>query len=432
MGNRQIDLAEYVHKRMMEITELEDRILFRQVVEEALLKVHDYTRQAYQELEEKILGECRPLLNHYAIYLTISNLEHYDATDSFLYPMRYEDAKKVELSWQDIQDGIKKGEERRLYTIFLKGSASGLHSLLNEKDRIFTGTIKTHYREYRASFRLKQNREYLRMVEELYSIFDASGQPWWTVCTAYLNKLFDVCLVNCEEMEGKEAITEIQPDFEEYTGVVEYDVIPLWNLQSITEKSSTYPDPCIDKINYEHCIFSQRLKPECEYLIKNKDVEITGIRRLNGDLYITCPEEKPCEWQLYQINSGKKGGHYPNPVLSNQYKDSFSGNITEMYRKSIKTKGEMARLVEAFAYEGYVKFHDFYLCDRLPEECIPANYNMDTFILDEIRVNRTGQPMVIEFKAVDPENYLNEDIMNFLVTQIQKVLPDYQCVGKLV
>ena len=432
MEKEQFDLTEYVRKRMMEITELEDRSLFRQVMEEALLKLHDYTQRAYQELEEKVLGECRPSQSRYAIYLTITDDEHYDATDSFLHPMRPEDTKKTKLFCQDIQEGIKKGEEQRLYTVFLRTSASKIYELLGKEERVFTGTIKTRCREYQASFVLKQNKEYLQLIEELYSIFGTSCQPWYTACTAYLNKLFDVCLVSCEEMKENEAIAGIQPDFEEYRGVVEYGVIPLWNLQSIQEKSSTYPDPCLDKINYEHRIFSQRLNPECEYLVKNKDVEITGIRRLNGDLHITCPEVKPCEWQLYQINLDKVRGHYPNPVLSNQYKDSFSGSITEMYRKSIKTKGEMARLVEAFGYENYISFHDFRLCDSLPKECIPANYNMDWFILDELRVNRPGQPIVIEFKAVDPGNYLNEDIMSFLVTQVQRILPDFVCAGKLI
>lgn len=432
MADRWFDMEEYIHKRMLEIKNLEDRSLFRQVVEEALLKVHDYVRQAYQELEEKVLEECQSSQKHYTIYTTITTPEKYDATDSFLYPMRSEDIKKTKLFLKDICKGIKKGEEQRLYTIFLKGSATNVYGLLNEDYRVFTGIVKTTHGEYRAGFCLRQNKEYLEMIKELYSVFDTSCQPWTTVCTAYLNKLFDVYLVNCERIKENEEIVQIQPDFEEYTELVEYDVIPLWNLRPIIEKSSTYPNPCIDKINYEHQIFSQRLNPECEYLIRNTDVEITNIRRLQGDLYITCPEEKPCEWQLYEINLNRKKGNYPNPILSNQYKDSFSGNITEMYRKSIKTKGEMARLVEAFDYKAYIKFHDFYFCDSIPKECISANYNMDTFISDELRENKPGQLMVVEFKAEDPENYLNEDVMSFLVTQLQKILPDFFCAGKLV
>ena len=94
MADRWFDMEEYIHKRMLEIKNLEDRSLFRQVVEEALLKVHDYVRQAYQELEEKVLEECQSSQKHYTIYTTITTPEKYDATDSFLYPMRSEDIKR--------------------------------------------------------------------------------------------------------------------------------------------------------------------------------------------------------------------------------------------------------------------------------------------------------------------------------------------------
>ncbi len=432
MVKQDFELTEYIKKRMLEIVELEERSLFRQVVEEALLKVHDYNRQAYQELEKKVLQECRSPRQRYAISITMTDLKHYDATDSFMYPMCSEDTQTIELTCQDIQKELDGGRERRLYTVFIKVSASQVYKLCKEEDRLFSGIIKTRNREYCADFRLKKSQKYLKLIEELYSIFSTSGQPWSTVCTAYLNKLFDVYLVKCEELKGEEPILEIHPDLEEYGGAVEYGVIPLWNLYPIREKSSTYPDPCIDKINYEHQIFAQRLNPECEYIVQNRDVEITDIRRLNGDLFITCPEEKPWEWQLYRINQDEKKNQYPYPILSNQYKNSFSGAITEMYRMSIKTKGEMGRLMEAFPYEGYVQFHDFILCDSLPEEIIPGNYNMDAFIFDEFRINKPGQPMIIEFKAVDRTNYLNEDIMSFLVTQAQKILPDFLCMGRLI
>ncbi|MGN0305817.1 MAG: hypothetical protein ACI4D2_06650 [Lachnospiraceae bacterium] len=147
---------------------------------------------------------------------------------------------------------------------------------------------------------------------------------------------------------------------------------------------------------------------------------------------ITCRLDRPCEWQLYQVNQRKRKGSYPYPVLSNQYKESFSDNLTEMYRKSIKTKGEMARLIEAFEYGEYVSFSDFHLCEHIPQECIPMNYNMDSFIADELRADKTGQPMVIDFVAVAPDNFLNEDIMSFLVTQVQRILPEFHCIGRLV
>lgn len=431
MEKEEFELAEYIRKRMMEISQLEERSLFRKVVEKALLKVHEYNQQAYQRLEERVLEECRSSRNQYAISLTLTKVKDYDATDSFLQPMCPEDIRREELSCQKIQKQLDCGEAVRLYTVFIKVSASGLQELCKEEKRYFNGTIKTHNREYPARFCLKKNEKYLKLIEELYSVFLNGGQPWVTVCTAYLHKLFDLYLVQSEEMKQEERILEISPVLEEYEDRVEYDVIPLWNMQTIREKSSTYPEPCIDKVNYEHQIFSQRLNPKCQYLVRNKDVEITEIRRFKGDLFITCPEEKPWEWQLYQIYPYREKNSHSYPVLSNKIKDSFLADMMEMHRAGIKTKGEIARLTEAFSFEDYLQFQDVFLCDSLPGECIPGNYNMDDFLVDEFRTGQQGQAMIIEFKAVDETNYLNEDIMSFLVTQIQKIFPQFRCVGRL-
>jgi len=218
-------------------------------------------------------------------------------------------------------------------------------------------------------------------------------------------------------------------DFEEYSTQVAYGMIPLWNLRPLTEKTSTYPNPCVDKINYEHQFYSQRLDKDCAYLVRDTGVEITNIRRLDGDLYITCPLERPCEWNLYEVHQSDGKGKYPYPVLSNQFKESFSGSITELFRKSIKTRAEMARLIESFDYGDYVTFQGFEISSSIPAQCAACNYNMDQFIADEIRTGGTRQVLVVQFTAKDQDNYLNEDIMSFLTTQVQRIFPDYYCVG---
>lgn len=429
---QEFDMKTYIEKRMLEITDLEERKLFKKTVGDILLSLYDYNRNAYDRLEKQVLEECSFPQEKFAVYMAMTDRQHYDASDSFMHPMRVEDTEKAEVSYQDIQNALSKQEPLKLYTVFFQGSASQIFGLLHREERVFHGTVRTDKRKYEASFSVRRNREYIDIIKSLYYVFSVNYQPWFTVCTAYLSKMLDVYLCSAEAMRGKEEILEIQVDFEEYAGQIRYDMVPLWNLEPFTEKTGTYPNPCIDRIYYEHQIFSQKLDPRCEYLIRNTDVEITNIRRLRGDLYITCPVDKPCEWQMYQVNqySGKES--YLYPVLSNRYKESFSGSITEMFRKSIKTKGEMARLIESFDYGEYVTFNGFRICGNLPEECTTGNYNMDSFILDEIRTGNSGQALVIDFSAKDPECYLNEDIVSFLVTQVQKIFPEYHCAGRLV
>ena len=92
----------------------------------------------------------------------------------------------------------------------------------------------------------------------------------------------------------------------------------------------------------------------------------------------------------------------------------------------------MARLIESFPYKDYMRFLDFEIVREVPKECEASNYNMDGFIQDEIRAGNFQQVMLLRFAPVQPGHYLNEDIMCFLVTQVQKIFPEYQCVGKLV
>ena len=426
------DMKEYIRKRMLEITNLKDRELFKETTGNILSAIYDYNQQAYKRLEQNILAECNPEQNSYAIYISITDQQHYDETDHFLYPMRPEDTKKTVITCEDINGALSEEIALKLYTIYMKGTATQVRRLFHQEGRIFNGIIKTAKREYRASFILKQNTDYVQMIQELYAVFGVNFQPWFTVNTAYLSKLADVYLCASEKIKDGEQIEKIQIDFEEYTNQVKYDMIPLWNLWPLTEKTSTYPNPCVDKINYEHQFFAQRLKPDCGYLVRDTDTEITNIRRINGDLYITCPIERPCEWHLYEVHQATGREIYQYPVLSNQYKESFSGSITEMFRRSIKTKAEMGRLIEAFDYEKYLNFCGFRLCSETPTICRDANYNMDSFLTDELRTGDGGRILVVQFTAKDPTEYLNEDIMSFLVTQVQRIFPDYHCVGEIV
>lgn len=428
--NNNFDMEQYIRKRMLEITRLKDRELYKNIVGDMLLRLYKYNQEAYRGLEERLLKESTPDQADYAIYLTMTDRKHYDATDAFMHPMREEDSREQKILTKEVNTAIQKGEPFLLYTLFLQTKTSDIRRLLRE-ERTFTGVLRTEKREYRGTFALRLNETYLDMVKALYYIFAANNQPWTTVCEAYLTKLMDVYLCTAENIPDQDEIVEIRVDFEEYADVVRYEMIPLWNLRRITRKTSTYPNPCIDKTNYEHQIFAHLLKPDCEYLVMNTDVEITNIRRQNGDLLISCSLEKPCEWELYQVNRIERKEKYFYPVLGNRYKESFSGKITEMYRKSIKTKAEMARLMEAFSYDNYVFFRGMEIKDIPPEGWEDSNYNMDGFIQDEIRVGNNRQILHLSFSPVGGENYLNEDIMSFLVTQVQKIFPEYLCIGSL-
>lgn len=86
-------------------------------------------------------------------------------------------------------------------------------------------------------------------------------------------------------------------------------------------------------------------------------------------------------------------------------------------------------MIESYGYGGVVEFQDAELC---PAMTMPAQtYDMDDFITDEFRTHKNREVMLLRFGAIDPENYLNMDIISFLVTQAQKLFPEYVCRGVL-
>lgn len=424
----EFDLELYTEQRMLEIDSLEDRVLYKKIVKDMMVELFSYTKQEYQNLEDRVLGEFQSRQSDYAVYLTLTDREHFDATDTFMIPMRKEDQRKAEIKTEEFLEYRKREEEFFVYTVYLEARASAVRELTAEK-RLFQGVVRTNQKEYQAVFSIRKNQVYLNMIRELYDVFGTNYLSWMTVCSAYLHKMFDVILCSCEPIGKKENILEIRVDFGEYEPFIRYERIPLWNLKAFSEKTSTYPEPCVDKTNYEHRIFEHRLKADCQYLIRNTDVEIINIRRLKGDLIMTCPKPDPCNWNLYQVNKKPEKASYQYPLLTNQYRETFAGSVSELYKKSVKTKSEIARLLKSFGYQNYVVFEDVEICKEPPENIF--TYSMDDFIEEEIRIGGFQQTLLVSFSEA-AEHYLNEDIMSFLVTQIQKLFPEYFCVGCFV
>lgn len=175
MYDRQdFDMKAYIEKRMLEITSLDERRLFKETVGDILLALYDYNQKAYDSLEERILEECSSSQERYAVSIALTDRRHYDATDPFMHPICQEDTQERKVSYEDIQDAFDKKEPRKLYSVFLEMSASKIYELLRQENRLFHGTIRTEKREYSASFLLKQNQTYRKYVESLYYIFGAN------------------------------------------------------------------------------------------------------------------------------------------------------------------------------------------------------------------------------------------------------------------
>lgn len=424
------DMEAYLKKRTLEIESLDDRRLYKAVAEKLIMELFSYQLQAEQNLEKRVFDEVKTNHSDFAVYLGLTERGHYDATDPFLFPILTDDLIPKDVPAQELLTALASGTEYPIYTVFLQ-AAYPVTQTFEQPGRKYNGVVKTARGEYRATFSVQKNTAYLDQIQRLYEVFLSNSKYWITLCDAYLHKMYTVRLCSVEQMPSTEEIGEVSVNFEEYTDAVRYHMIPLWNIEHIEEKTSTYPVPCKDQLYFEHRIYAHRLDADCRYLVTNVDTEVADIRRVHGDLIITCPVDTPYQWRLYKLNPKPQKMAYRYPILSNQSKESFADSLTQIYQKSVKTKAEIARLIESFDYNAYLHYEGMTLekAHPVPEQA----YDMDAFIADELRVGENGrETLMLSFTAVDQRNYLNYDVLSFLVTQVQKLFPEYHCSGRLI
>lgn len=426
--SKNFDMEAYVQKRMLEISDLEERRLYKEVAEHMMLELDRRSQDMMRRLEERVFDELEQAQSDFFLTLGLTDQKHYDATDSFLHPVFPEDVSPQEVPVQEMLKALAAGMDYPLYTIYLKASYPTVQ-LFAVPGRRYYGTVKTPKGEYPAAFRVDKSTDYQKKLMDLYQSFICNDVSWNTVCTAYFHKLFEVSICSLESITPIEEISEVVVDFEEFSEAVNYHMVPLWNLELIEEKSSTYPVPCEDKINYEHRIYDHRLQEECSYLVIGNSTEVTHVSRVQGDLIITAPETIPHEWQLYKFGKSLKEGKYTYPLLSNRKKKSFGDDLARMFHKQMRTKAGIAAIVNGFPFENYLIYKGIEICEQSGRE---LTYDMDDFLTSEISIANRQKKLCLLFQAKDAENYLNYDIMSFLVTQVQASIPDYYCIGKLV
>lgn len=122
---------------------------------------------------------------------------------------------------------------------------------------------------------------------------------------------------------------------------------------------------------------------------------------------------------------------YEYEIMSNKVNVNFSNKISLENRYSIKTKNELARLINSFEVSKYLKFKDAVLEDYEDISC-NETYDVNDFIIDEIRNENLKNKLILKFEPLDKTNYLNNDILSFLVSEVSFIYPEYKCEGKLL
>lgn len=255
---------------------------------------------------------------------------------------------------------------------------------------------------------------------------------WETVNASYLYKMADMMVTGLPEgLTGREKIKQVVIQFGEYSKLIQKDVIPVWNIRKLELESVGFPTPCEDHRNFEHNISLRRHGMNHAYLVED-DRNIHSISQSGEKLRIVCGMGEARKWSVYQIRSSEeqKIDRYTYPIMGNGRAESFAEKYQRKWNQHIRTKTELQHYIRGYGLEEYIAYQDCRI-----EDCFPGQretYSMNSFVQDEIRDRTAQKKLVLYFRRGQKLEWLQRDVLSFLVSEVQRIYPEYDCGGVLV
>ena len=426
-------MDEEIYEKLNKIEALEDKVLLKNILNGVFSEIKNYTDEKVQKLEDRVFEEVKYSKEKYNIYSCLRKRESIDITNSFFFPMIKADLNEEEYEVKDIMDALKNEKEIMITKIFMENSFTVFKEFL-DKNLTFKGIIETDKRKHEAYFKVKKNEDYEECISDLYECFINNNIPWTTINNPYIHKFAKVYLESIKDsLEPDESIEKIQIDFGEYSEFIKYNMVPLWNIKELTLKGNGFPVPCKDKINYEHTISLSKEGKENGYLVKTSEDEINYVMFREEAIIVSAKEYTPKKWQILKITAPNEdmNCNFEYPVMNNGINLNFTNKLLFSNRQNVKTKAELARVINSYNTSHYLKFNEVKI-EEQKDGKEPESYEVNEFIEDEIRDLSVQKNMILYFQPLNKENYLNQDILSFLVSEVQLIFPEYRCGGRLI
>ncbi|WP_139488168.1 normocyte-binding protein [Brevibacillus dissolubilis] len=466
-------MREIILDRLSKIDDLEQRKLLKNIVTGVFLNLVEYQEEMNRRLEERVFNEIEDWEEKHDVYATLCARQEVDPIHEFLFPMIPEDVEPLTWEMPTLLSALANGEDVRLMPVYLecdvrtlqgvtdidRTSSDDHHAMTSRtstpiQPRLFTGTITTTSGIYPIQARLEPNRTYLHEIEKLYHAFQKNNIPWKTVNHPYAHKFFDVILTGATGLRSEDEIISIHVDLEEYEPFKRVDVIPLWNIERLTLKNSGFPIPADDRVNFEHVLPLRKTGVEHGYLVdayaagddSNAGSEpIRYIKRTVDELTIVSPQERAGMWHVWKITQPVHNqiGRLEYELLSNRRKKSFIGKFAQKQVIAVRSKGEILRIVHSFEASKYVELVDIEIREsggftNLNDTSYfsgvgylsGTTYPMNPFIRDQIRVDQDKNILLLRFKPREGTPFIQNEIMSFLVSEVERHVPEYRCEGE--
>ncbi|WP_241745396.1 normocyte-binding protein [Lysinibacillus sphaericus] len=422
-------LKELMFERIRKIEDLEQRQLLKDIVSGVFVNLIDYQEDMNRKLEERIFNEMDDIENKYDIYATLLPREDVDPIHDCLFPICPTDIEEKKIYTDQLLGSIKKDEPTTLMTLFLACNSDEIQHLLTQQ-RLFRGSLKTSEGQAEIKVALIKNNRYLREIEKLYSIFQINGLPWKTINHPFVHKFLDVIVVDCPPLHEDVEIEEVSIDLEEYEQHKRLNMVPLWNIQPHVVKNSGFPFPAIDRVNFEHVLSLRKTGNQHGYVIDTEEENVRYVKRSDHELTIVSPLEQSGEWRLLKIAKVEQEqiGKLNFALVSNSRNDYFMHKLSYKNNQNVSTKGEIIRLINSFKAADMLELVKIDVFEE--QETIGSRNLIQPFLMDRQEGNSYKKTMLLQFISKQDRDFIANDVLSFLIAEIQRHFMEYKCVGK--
>ncbi|MUG44345.1 normocyte-binding protein [Paenibacillus woosongensis] len=426
-------MKDIVMDRLSKMEDLQQRGMLRNLMSSVFLGVVEYQEELNRQIERRVFEEVGNQDSKYDIYAAMCRREEWDPLHEYLFPMIPEDTGPRSIDLQSLVARLKEGEELPLFSFFLECPYPVIQELLYS-DRTFRGELVTSGGRHAIQIRLERNMTYIREIEKLYHVFLSNGLPWRTINHPYAYKFVNAVLVGGELQLGEEEeVQEITVHLEEYEEYKRTDLVPLWNIQRLELKTGGFPVPAADRVNFEHALPLRSSGLQHGYLVDINDDSIRYIKRSPEELTVVSTRDKSDAWQVLKVVEpvGTSMSKLSYALMSNRQRDDFISNYGRRQGQVVRSKGEIVRIIHSFAVSEWLELVDVEI--RPPSARPALTYELNRFITDEVRVDNGKWRMCLKFNYRETGRelgYLAEDMMSFLVSEVQMSFPEYRCEGE--
>ncbi|MCM1560819.1 MAG: hypothetical protein NC123_14960 [Butyrivibrio sp.] len=404
MLEQNFDMEAYIKQRLAEITDTDERSVAKEALLKGMLPAIRVMEEQYRNLENRIRGEIEIPGSRFAVYTLAVRRQDYDAANRTWFPV----------CGEDIQEGAVC---RRIY---FQGTAAEKREF--EKAACFSATDREGNMR---RFGVRKAESYRLAMESLYRLFVYNRIPWRTVNTGDLDRFYDV-----RPMESDDDMEGWSLSFGEWDRLIRRDCILLWNLEQFTFRCMKFMVPCPDGKYYEHELDLEEYDPDSGYMVEGNE-DIVSIRYEKGRIRMTSLKETFENWRACRFSGhlDMESYGYGGRVLGNARKESFADHLTERYGQGIHSRTEIFRIVKGLGVDEWVRLADCRVREREQEGSFRADMNW--FIREELFPMETRRVLELTFERQGGTEADAEDMLRYVISQVQMLLDEYKCVGKM-